>query len=346
MALDHANSFIARGKLQPELWTDLFPNYVGHPPLTFLTRLVTHLAAPGFFFLMGSGMVMLAQSRQRNGWSKRQISIHFLIRGLLLILLQFTLENLAWNLKEPIGIYFGVLYGLGGVMIIGSLLLYLPQQILLPLSFMLIIITELLLPQTRVGFVEYPLLTRMLLLPGFSGPVIVFYPILPWLGVSGLGMIYGRQLQKNTFDAYHRAFWIGVTALILFVLVRGLNDFGNIRPLNGDGWVDFLNVVKYPPSISFLLLTLGSLMLLLALFSRLPGFLLWPLAVFGSVPLFFYISHLFLYGFMGRWFAPGGIGIPRMFPYWLIGLIILWPLCFYYGRFKQSRNLNSAWRFL
>ncbi len=346
MALDHANSFIARGKLQPELWADLFPNYVGHPPLTFLTRLVTHLAAPGFFFLMGSGMVMLAQSRQRNGWSKRQISIHFLIRGLLLILLQFTLENLAWNLKEPIGIYFGVLYGLGGVMIIGSLLLYLPQQILLPLSFMLIIITELLLPQTRVGFVEYPLLTRMLLLPGFSGPVIVFYPILPWLGVSGLGMIYGRQLQKNTFDAYHRAFWIGVTALILFVLVRGLNDFGNIRPLNGDGWVDFLNVVKYPPSISFLLLTLGSLMLLLALFSRLPGFLLWPLAVFGSVPLFFYISHLFLYGFMGRWFAPGGIGIPRMFPYWLIGLIILWPLCFYYGRFKQSRNLNSAWRFL
>ena len=67
MALDHANSFIAHGKLEPELWADLFPNYLGHPPLTFATRLVTHLAAPGFFFLRGAGMILLAQTRRKQG---------------------------------------------------------------------------------------------------------------------------------------------------------------------------------------------------------------------------------------------------------------------------------------
>ena len=345
MALDHANSFIAHGKLQPELWADMFPNYQGYPPLTFMTRLVTHLAAPGFFFLMGTGMAMLARNRQKKDWSKRHITFHFLARGILLILLQFTLENLAWSLKEPVGIYFGVLYGLGSVMIIGSLMLYLPQRALLLLSGVLIIATELLLPQTRVGFVEYPLLLRMWLLPGFSGPILVLYPIMPWLGVSGLGMVYGHWLQGHPLATYRRAFWMGTVAILLFIFVRWLDAFGNIRPLAADDWVAFLNVVKYPPSITFLLLTLGTLLLLIALFSRLPAILLWPLAVFGSVPLFFYISHLFLYGFWGRWLAPEGMGIPRMIPFWLLGLLILWPLCLFYGRFKHGRDPNSIWRF-
>jgi uncharacterized membrane protein len=161
MALDHANSFFAHGKLQPELWADLFPTYQGHPPLTFLTRPVTHLAAPGFFFLMGAGMILLAQSRRRQGWGEWQITRHFLLRGALLIFLQLTLENFAWSLKESLGIYFRVLYALGGVMIIGTLLLRLPQYWLLTVSGALIIPTELLLPKSRTGFVAYPIPLRM-----------------------------------------------------------------------------------------------------------------------------------------------------------------------------------------
>ncbi len=343
MALDHANSFIANGKLEPELWADLFPTYQGHPPLTFLTRLVTHLAAPGFFFLMGAGMALFALSRRRQGWGEGKIARHFLLRGGLLILFQFLLENPAWSLKSPSGAYFGVLYGLGGAMIVGALFLRLPQRWLIGLSGLLIIVTQWLLPETRAGFVPYSVPLRMWFLPGFTDSVLVLYPVMPWLGVMGLGMGYGRFLQKNRAQAYQLALWAGIIALALFVGLRSLGGYGNIRPPAGDGWLPFLNVVKYPPSIAFLLLTLGTNLLLLALFTRLPESALRPFIIFGRVPLFFYLAHLYLYGLMGRVIHTG---IPGMVPYWLLGLGLLWPLCWAYGRFKNGRSPNSLWRFL
>lgn len=116
--------------------------------------------------------------------------------------------------------------------------------------------------------------------------------------------------------------------------------------------IDFFNVVKYPPSITFLLLTLGIDLILLAVFSRVwrgkPSSRLWslnPLTVFGKTPLFFYVSHLYLYGFIGRTFFREGTGIPAMYPWWIVGLVILYPLCLIYGRFKESRSPDSIWRF-
>ncbi len=350
MALDHANSFIADGKLELELWADLFPSYIGHPPLTFLTRLVTHLAAPGFFFLMGAGMALFTLSRRRQGWSEGEIARHFLLRGGLLILFQFLLENPAWGLKAPTGIYFGVLYGLGGAMMLGVLFLRLPQGWLLALSGTLIVVTQALLPEARAGFVAYPVPLRLWLLPGFTESALVLYPVMPWLGVMGVGMGYGRYLHKCRMrneecgiEAYTIALRGGIVALTLFVGLRWLGGYGNIRPPAGDGWVAFLNVVKYPPSIVFLLLTLGTNWLLLAVLARLPEGWLRPFAVFGRVPFFFYITHLYLYGLMGRVVHTS---IPGMFPVWLLGLAILWPLCWGYGRFKNGRVPQAIWRFL
>ncbi len=142
---------------------------------------------------------------------------------------------------------------------------------------------------------------------------------------------------------------MGAAALLLFIPVRLLGGFGNIRPWQGDGWIAFLNVVKYPPSIVFLLITLGADLLLLGLFTRVVAVAevgLWPLVVFGRTPLFFYVTHLYLYGYMGQIIAPEGIGIRQMYPYWLLGLVILFPLCWFYGRFKHNRSPNSLWRFL
>jgi len=100
MALDHANQFIAHGKLGFELWAGQFPSYQGDA-LAFLTRFVTHPAAPGFFFLLGAGMVLFATSRHQRGWGKWQITEHIAVRGMLLILFQFLLENPVWSIGQP-----------------------------------------------------------------------------------------------------------------------------------------------------------------------------------------------------------------------------------------------------
>lgn len=349
MALDHANYFIARGKAAPELWRGPFPDYQGQT-LPFLTRAVTHLAAPGFFFLMGAGMVLFAAGRQYRGWTKQQIVRHFVIRGALLIFIQLVVENPAWNIGAgpATEVYFGVLYALGGGMIIGGLFLFISSRWLVLLSVLLIFSTELLLPATRV-YVPYGYALRLWLIPGFTEGIYVLYPIMPWLGVIGLGVVYARWLQADEKAAWRAALWLGLAALLAFIMVRWLDGFGNIRPRQGDDWISFLNVVKYPPSLTFLLLTLGVLLTILGLLAWAPQGVvrvLQPLAVYGRVPLFFYILHLYLYGFLGQWLDPDGIGIAAMVPYWLAGLLILWPLCWGYGRFKQSRPPQSLLRFL
>jgi len=200
--------------------------------------------------------------------------------------------------------------------------------------------------RTRVGGLHF---LRLWLLPGYTEGILVLYPIVPWLGVTGLGMAFGRWLVRDRQQAYRGALWLGLAALLTFIPVRWLGGFGNIRPVQGNDWIAVLNVVKYPPGVVFLLLTLGVDLLLLGLLAQIAKVtqtILWPLAVFGRTPLFFYAAHLYLYAGMSLVVAPDGIGIPRMIPYWLLGLALLFPLCWLYGRFKHRRSLESLWRFL
>jgi uncharacterized membrane protein len=149
--------------------------------------------------------------------------------------------------------------------------------------------------------------------------------------------------------AFNRALWLGGTFLLAFLVLRGLDGFGNIRPRSGSTWIDFLNVVKYPPSITFNLLTMGVNLLILGLLARASERLvrwLQPLVVFGRVPLFFYLAHLFLYAGLGLWLVPRGTRLLSMYPYWLLGLLILYPLCLWYGQLKHRQPANSALRFL
>jgi uncharacterized membrane protein len=294
---------------------------------------------------MGAGMVLLANARRQRGWREGQITRHLLLRGGLLVLLQFLLENPAWAWGDVIidTTYFGVLYALGGAMIIGTLLLRLPTRWLVGLSVALIVAIQLLLPETRTGFVAYPLALRLWLLPGFSGDVLVLYPIMPWLGVMGLGMGYGRNLIQGRNLSYRLAFWLGIGSLVCFVGLRWWDGFGSIRPPANNDWVAFFNLVKYPPSLTFLLLTLGVNLVLLAVLSWLPAGWLRPLTLYGRVPLFFYLTHLYLYGLMGKMVQTD---IPGMLPYWLLGLLVLGPLCWGYGEFKNGRSPRSLWRFL
>jgi uncharacterized membrane protein len=349
MALDHANHFIAHQHSPGEYWGGAFPYY--NDALTFLTRFVTHLCAPGFFFLMGAGMLLFANSRRKQGWSEWAIIRHLLIRGGLLIALQFLVVSRAWELSPGgwgLEIYIGVLFALGGAMILGSLLLWLDSKYLLALTVVLVLGTELLVPEINQWNQTFSPLNRLLLTPGGNLELWANYPILPWLELVTFGMCFGHWLVDAPKKAFERALKLGAAFLLAFIVLRYLDGFGNIRPRAGNTWVAFLNPVKYPPSIAFSLLTTGINLIIVVLFARIgeksPQFLR-PLAVFGRVPLFFYLAHLFLYAGLGRWLTPHGTSIPKMYPYWLLGLLILFPLCLLYGKLKYRQPANLILRF-
>jgi uncharacterized membrane protein len=349
MALDHANHFVAQQHSPGEYWGGRFPVY--HDALPFLTRLVTHLCAPGFFFLMGVGMLLFAHSRQRQGWSKWAIIRHFLIRGSLLIALQLLVVNRAWELSAGgwgLELYIGVLFALGGTMILGSLLVWLKPEVLLALTAALVLGTELLTPEPSLWNQAFQPLSRLLLVPGGNLELWVNYPVLPWLELVTLGLVFGHWLVDDPQKAFGRALKLGAAFTLAFLLLRYLDGFGNIRPRGGNTWIDFLNVVKYPPSITFNLLAMGLNLITMGLFTRAGGKLqglFKPLVVFGRAPLFFYLIHLFLYAGLGLWLTPNGTNIPTMYPYWLLGLLILYPLCLWYGQLKHRQPANSILRF-
>jgi uncharacterized membrane protein len=175
------------------------------------------------------------------------------------------------------------------------------------------------------------------------------YPALAWLELVLFGILFGKWLRADIEKAYRTGLWLGIALLIFFVTIRYLDGFGNIRLRAGDTWIDFLNVVKYPPSMVFTFMTMGINLLLLWGFSRASKFvetISRPLVVFGREPLFMYATHLTLYMFIGKYFAPHGMSIPAMFPYWLLGLAILYPLALWYGHFKQGQSPQSIWRFI
>ena len=382
MALDHANHFIAQQHSSGEYWGGRFPVY--HDALPFLTRLVTHPCAPGFFFLMGVAMVLFAYSRRKRGWSGWAIIGHFLIRGSVLIALQLLVVNRAWELSPGgwgLNVYIGVLFALGGTMILGSLLLWLKPKVLLALTVVLVLGTELLTPDPSLWNQRFQTLNRLLLVPGGDLALWVNYPVLPWLELVTFGMVFGYWLVDDSRSAFERALKLGAAFILAFLVLRYLDGFGNIRPRVGNTWIHFLNPVKYPPSITFNLLTMGINLLIMGLFARasdkfsrsqskaqsgpqsafrpldcgpagaicdllkLQRFFQ-PLVVFGRTPLFFYLIHLFLYARLGLWLTPHGTSIPKMYPYWLLGLLILYPLCLLYGQLKPRQPANSILRFL
>lgn len=342
MALDHANYFIARQHSSGEYWGGTFPIY--HSALPFLTRLVTHFSAPGFFFLMGVSMLLFSESRRELGWKPWQFIGHFMIRGSVLIMLQLFLINPIWKAGSEFfpETYIGVIIALGGTMILGSLFLSMSPTALLILTLVLLIGTEFLHPAPELwGQLNNEPWNLILIRSGGDGTFWSNYPVFPWLELTFFGFLYGKWLRENEKITYQKGFWIGIALLFLFVIIRYADGFGNIRSREGSSWIDFLNVVKYPPSLTFTFLTMGVNLILLwglSIGGKLVETVGKILAIFGSVPLFIYCSHLLLYMLIGRWFEPNGTSIQNMFAYWLIGLAILYPLALLYRRIKYFKG--------
>jgi uncharacterized membrane protein len=363
MAIDHASYFIARVH-SGEFWGTALPVYPS--AFWFWTRWITHVCAPGFFFLMGIGMILFSDARLKAGWDEGRVTRFFVIRGLLLMLLQLLVEDPAWIVGSmfvdpgvmvirgggvPGGgtggmIYLGVLFALGGAMVFWAFVRRTPLWLIGLISLASVVATQLVTPgPDHTGFLYSPLL-RMVVIPGHTNALLVFYPVVPWLGATGMGLVFGKLLEKDANRAGRVAGWTGLGFLLLFVILRAIGGFGNLHEVPA-GAMGFLNVTKYPPSLSFLAVTLGMNLVMMALWRRIEPHLqnvYHPLLVFGRVALFFYLLHLWVYALLGFFFT-GGSSLVTMYGFWLFGLLILYPLCHRYNRFKHRKAVTSLWRF-
>jgi uncharacterized membrane protein len=359
MAVDHSSYFI--GKRHPaEYWGISLPTY--GDGLSFLTRLITHPCAPGFFFLMGAGMILFAASRRGLGWQEGRIIRFFIVRGFLLVGIEMFFINITWLMgmlsskaefqsMGPGGggdtrIAFLVLSALGFSMIFSSLLLRLGPAILLFLGTALTLFVQFAIPGPEsVGTLFHPLL-RVLLIPGQTGSLSVMYPILPWFGICCLGMGFGRLLLQDRRRAFRYALYAGMVSIALFVVLRSLGGFGNFHAPEA-GWIGFLNLTKYPPSLTFVLLMLGINLVLLTIFEKLAaGLKRWgkPLLIFGGTAFFFYVLHMYVFAGLGFAF-PYGAGVIVICTVCLGVLLFLYPICRWYGNFKRRTKPESIWRF-
>lgn len=359
MAIDHANGFIGRVHVQ-EFWGGGLPAFP--TAAAMLTRFVTHMAAPGFALLMGVSMVLMAEGRRAAGWSEGRITGRLALRGLLLCLFQILVENRAWAFgatttlpgaaivyggEAPgdtgaVRLYAGVLFALGGAAILWSALRRLPDLAIGALSLAMLAAPSVMRMDMFDPYLAVPAWLRLLLVPGQTGGLLVNYPLLPWAGVVGLGLLLGRALRQDAGGLPRLAGWLAAGLFALFATIRLGGGFGNLAPV-GEGVEAFFLIVKYPPSLAFLSLTLGLNLALVAAWPRL-GALRW-LRVFGEASLFFYLAHLWLLAFLGLAFR-GGAGLGLVYAAWAIALLLLWPACRAWARFQRARPASSPWRLI
>jgi len=354
MALDHVRDFIHRGAMSHSP-TDLFTT----TPSLFLTRWVTHICAPAFMFTAGIGAYFYwrgsAPAEAGPHRTKAQLSVFLVTRGLWLALLEVTVMRLAYNfdLAQSYPVLLLVLWGLGFCMIVLAALVWLPIPLLSALSVATIVLHQ-------VG--GFP----------FAGHVFITpYPLVPWVAVMALGFCFGRVLELPADQRQRVMLRLGIGITIAFLLVRAFNRYGDGEPWSWGSsaaytvlW--FLNTTKYPPSLQFLLMTLGPALILLTYFDRRSFSRANPLIVFGRVPLFYFVLHfmgahiaafalaVLTYGssaFTFMWQpVPSMGGVPKSFPpdfgwdlwvayaAWITIVVALYPLCRWFASVKERRR--------
>jgi uncharacterized membrane protein len=362
MAIDHSGALVARQHAS-EFWAGAMSAYDAAFP--FVTRLVTHVCAPGFFFLMGAGIYWLAAARRESGVSQTAVVHRTLLRGFVLfgtaqllesplLFVQGLLAPAKVSLNRitappPIdgsALYWGLitLSGLGLTMMVCALLLRLRPWMWLVVSALCVIATNSLLPASgKPG----PWWATVLLTAGLSQHLLVIYPVVPWLAGAAAGMYFGYWWRRNPARASRRVWILGALLLLAGVVVRAYGGWGNIRPPRDGGWIEFLNNVKYPPSLVFWTMFLGLALLLLALLIRLPEKVKSersPLIVFGQTPLFFYIAHFYAFTICGFAFFREAASLEVAYLAWAAVLVALYPACLWYRNFKMSKPRESLWR--
>ena len=373
MALDHTRDFFSYLRFEPE---DMAHTY----GWLFFTRVITHYCAPTFSFLAGTG-AYLATTR---GKSVQQLSWFFLTRGLWLVLLEITVVDFGWAfIFWPAA---GVIWILGWSMVCMALLVRMPVRWVGAVGVLIVVTSNMLDRISPASFGKLSWLWMTLHVPGGIQVTPTFnffdlYVLIPWVGVMAAGYAFGTVLQRPDRRKWTLALGLSMTAL--FVILRGFNLYGNGVaglgygfPFSAGPWsvqstttltiISFFNTLKYPPSLHYLLMTLGPSLTVLGLLDGIKAErgIGRVLLVYGRVPLFYYVLHIYLIHVLaigiaalchqpvswlwhGAMFVVGvpsgyGHGLPFIYGVWISVLAILYLPCRWFMEFKR-RHRDWNW---
>jgi len=348
MALDHVRDFVSVTGFNP---TDLSRV----TPALFLTRWVTHFCAPTFVFLAGCG----AYLGWAGGKTRPELSRFLVSRGLWLVFLELTVVRFCWAFDLADN-WVGVIWAIGWSMVALAALIWLPTWVVGVFGVAMIFGHNAF--DGVHGGALWTVLHDQAPARIFGWELFVAYPLVPWIGVMAAGYALGPVLRSEPERRRRMLVALGLACIALFVVLRALNVYGDPSPWSHQRTalytvLSFINVTKYPPSLLFLLVTLGPALLALAALDgvRVPAAN--PFLVFGRVPFFYYLVHLFLihlvavaillpaHGLTAFTVSPDvhpgntGLSLPWVYKVWSAVVVALyWPCRWYAGVKARTRN--------
>lgn len=365
MALDHARDFFYVGGYATDP-----TNLAATTPALFFTRWITHYCAPTFVFLAGTSIYLNLQKK-----NKKDLSIFLLTRGLWLIVLELVVVRFAivFNFYYDV-IFFQVIWVIGASMVCMAALIHLNYKAIVGIGLAIVfghnIFDAFRLQPGDPLFAAWTILRQFGVVPlTESNALFVIYPLLPWLGIMmlgfGLGKLYSGEYTKE--ERRKLLLILGFSTIALFIVLRSIDLYGDPAPWSAQQngmftFMSFLNTTKYPVSLMYTLMTLGPVLVILALMERVNFSFLKPFHVFGRVPMFYYVLHFSLIHaislalFMnktgkslgeidfhfnksfGGITAEGGYSLTVTYLLWMAVVIFLYPLCVWYNRYKSTHK--------
>jgi len=367
MALDHVRDYFHLGAM---IYDPV--NMDTTTPALFFTRFITHYCAPIFVFLAGTSAFLYGSKK-----SKAQLAKFLMSRGLWLIIVEIIIMDFLWWFDITFSfINLQVIWAIGICMILLGILIYLPKKLILIFGLAMVfghnLLDGIVMQGSSLKSVIWYILHQQNFVPFGTRFVGIFYPIIPWVGVMALGYVFG-SLYQSGFDINSRKKWLlrlGLGSVILFFVLRVINLYGDPIPWSvqkNDTFtvMSFFNVYKYPPSLLFLLITLGPGFLFLyateSIKNKITDFFL----VFGRVPFFYYILHIFIIHLSalvihallgGNWrdmildasifttntLATYGYSLFVVYLVWIAIVLSLYPVCKKYMEYKVT-NKDKWW---
>jgi uncharacterized membrane protein len=376
MALDHVRDFFHRVVVEGSGDLATGPTDLATTtPVLFFTRWITHFCAPLFVFLAGTSAYLMLGKK-----SKKELSAFLVKRGIWLLVVEIVIITLAWTFNPLYNFFIlQVIWAIGISLVILGLFVFLPLKLIFITGLIIVAGHNLLdYPAINSGlkgsmladFVYFSKFSVYSL--GSDRFFMIVYAFLPWTGIMLLGFCFGR-LFSPAFTPARRKSWLwktGAGLLLLFIVLRLLNGYGDPVPWSVQSrgsifsFLSFININKYPPSLDFICVTVGGGLLALAFLEGVKKPILNFFRVFGRVPMFYYILHFYLIhllvvlGFFLQGYETSDIVSPEtpflfrpvdfgfnlgvVYLVWLLVVIVLYPLCKKYDRYKTA-NAGRKW---